>query len=101
MAYFEVWVKINRTNISYLPAVLPKIQLAFIPGPGGRGDLGPGYVSPDAKEKEERGNSSSSSSAKIGALKAAVYSEVRAVGRSVPSSWPFLVFFFFFARDDI
>ena len=57
-----------------------KMQLAFIPGPGGRRDLGPGHVSAGAKEKEGSGNSS----AKIGALRAAVYSEVSS-SRSVPS----------------
>ncbi|CAM9458952.1 unnamed protein product, partial [Pylaiella littoralis] len=50
-------------------------QLAFIPGPRGRRDLGPGFCS--GTEKVD-GGSSSSSSAKIGALKEAVYTKAGA-----------------------
>lgn len=46
-------------------------QVAFIPGPLGRRDLGPGYVQHDDMEGESSGSGS-----KIKALKEAVYTEV-------------------------
>lgn len=77
--------RLNWFNLAYPPGARsphlhPRtlaLQLAFIPGPGGRRDLGPGFSS--GGESDEGG----SSGAKIGALKEAVYTEVCVVVAAV------------------